>query len=143
MSHELHPSTLEHLGLVAAIRAYCNEVSRRGETTVRFDSIHPPERIAPPAALCLFRVVQEGVQNAAKHSSATVVQVTLRGSDYSLTLAISDDGRGFDTERTNGGLGLISMAERVRVIGGEFSIRSSLNKGTRLEVRLAPSPVTD
>ncbi len=141
MSHELHPSTLEHLGIVAAIRAYCGEVSRRGETTVRFDSIHPPEPIAPPAALCLFRVVQEGVQNAAKHSMATVVQVTLRGSDDNLTLAISDDGRGFDTERTNGGLGLVSMAERVRVIGGEFSIRSSLNKGTRLEVRLPSSPV--
>ena len=141
MSHELHPSTLEHLGLVAAIRAYCDEVSRRGETTVRFDSIHPPEHIAPPAALCLFRVVQEGVQNAAKHASATVVQVTLRGDKHSLTLAISDDGSGFDTEHTNGGLGLISMAERVRGIGGQFSIRSSLNKGTRLEVRLAPSPV--
>ncbi|TDI47197.1 MAG: PAS domain S-box protein [Acidobacteria bacterium] len=143
ISHELHPSTLEHLGLVAAIRAYCDEVSRRGETTIRFDSIHPPEHIAPPAALCLFRVVQEGVQNAAKHASATVVQVTLRGADDSLTLAISDDGRGFDTDRTNGGLGLVSMAERVRVLGGQFSIRSSLNKGTRLEVRLDPSPVAD
>ena len=81
------------------------------------------------------------MQNAAKHSSATVVQVTLRGADHSLTLAISDDGRGFDTEHTNGGLGLISMAERVRSIGGKFTIRSSLNKGTRLEVRLHPSPV--
>jgi signal transduction histidine kinase len=143
ISHELHPSTLEHLGLVAAIRAYCDEVSRRGETTIRFDSIHPPEHIAPPAALCLFRVVQEGVQNAAKHASATVVQVTLRGADDSLTLAISDDGRGFDTERANGGLGLVSMAERVRVLGGQFSIRSSLNKGTRVEVRLDPSPIAD
>lgn len=137
MSHELHPSMLEHLGLVAAVRAYCDEASRREKLAVRFDSIRPPESIAPNAALCLFRVVQEGVRNAAKHSRASAVQVTLRSSNGSILLAIADNGCGFDVRKDrNGGLGLVSMAERVRAIGGEFGILSDAREGTRLEVRL-------
>ena len=137
MSHELHPSMLEHLGLVAAVRSYCNEESRRGSVAVRFDPIRPPESIAPETALCLFRVVQEGVRNAAKHSGASAIQVTLRSANGSILLAIADNGSGFDpVAGRNGGLGLISMAERVRAIGGEFRIHSDAREGTRLEVQL-------
>ena len=143
MSHELHPSMLEHLGLVAAVRGYCDEVSRRGDIRVRFDPIRPPERVSPDIALCLFRVVQEGVRNAAKHSGADVVQVTLRSSDDAITLAIADDGCGFENRRSNGGLGLVSMAERVRAIGGEFGILSDRDEGTRLEVRLPLAKLHD
>jgi PAS domain S-box-containing protein len=137
MSHELHPSMLEHLGLVAAVRAYCDEAGRREKLAVRFDPIRPPESIAPHTALCLFRVVQEGVRNAAKHSGASAVQVTLRSSNGSILLAIADNGCGFDVSAgRNGGLGLVSMTERVRAIGGEFGIFSSARQGTRLEVTL-------
>ena len=137
MSHELHPSMLEHLGLVAAVRSYCDEEGRRGNVSIRFDPIRPPESIAPETALCLFRVVQEGVRNASKHSGASAVQVTLRSANGSILLAIADNGSGFDpAEDRNGGLGLISMAERVRAIGGRFNILSNPSEGTRLEVQL-------
>jgi len=137
MSHRLHPSMLEHLGLVAALRAYCDEISHRGSLSVRFDAIHPPETMAPEIALCLFRVVQEGVTNAAKHAEPNTVQVTLRYTDRAALLTIADDGHGFDfANHASGGLGLVSMSERVRDIGGEFTVMSDATEGTRLEVRL-------
>ena len=137
MSHELHPSMLEHLGLVAAVRSYYDEETHRGGLAVRFDPIRPPESISPETSSCLFRVVQEGVRNAAKHSRANAVQATLRRANGSILLAIADNGSGFDPSADrNGGLGLISMAERVRAIGGRFDILSDPNEGTRLEVSL-------
>lgn len=141
ISHELHPSMLEHLGLVAAVRAYCDEANRHDDVTVRFDPIHPPETIAPETALCLFRVVQEGVRNAAKHSGASAVQVTLRSSNGTLLLAIADNGTGLHLdENYNGGLGLVSMSERVKAIGGDLDILSNPREGTRLEVRVPIRP---
>ena len=137
MSHELHPSILEHLGLVAAVRSHCDEVDRRGDIHVRFDPVRPPGQIGPEAALCLYRVVQEGVRNASKHSGAALVRVTLESSPESADLTILDDGCGFDPEaRTSGGLGLVSMTERVRALGGEFCVTSKPGEGTRLHVRL-------
>ena len=141
MSHELHPSMLEHLGLVAAVRSYCDEESRRGSVAVRFDPIRPPESIAPETALCFLRVVQEGVRNAAKHFGASAIQVTLRRANGSILLAIANNGSGFEPAAgRNGGLGLISMAERVRAIGGRFNILSDPSEGTRLEVQLPALP---
>ena len=112
-----------------------------GGVAVRFDPIRPPGSIAPETALCLFRVVQEGVRNAAKHSGASAIQVTLRRANGSILVAIADNGSGFDPAAgRNGGLGLISMAERVRAIGGRFNILSDPSEGTRLEVQLPALP---
>lgn len=136
MSHELHPSILEHLGLVAALRAHCEEVSRREGIPVDLHVNDSPE-VSREAALCLFRVTQEGVRNAAQHSGADRVEVTLGAGPGTIELVISDDGFGFDrNERTNGGLGLLSMEERVRIVGGSFRITSETDSGTRVEVRV-------
>jgi signal transduction histidine kinase len=85
-------------------------------------------------ALCLFRVAQEALRNAIKHSGATTVSVHLKGARDRLVLTIADDGRGFDAEAAHGGLGLISMKERIEQVGGTLRIRSQPGGGTCLEV---------
>src|SRR5206468_12365140 len=89
-------------------------------------------------ALCSYRVTQEGLRNAARHSGAGTVYVTLRGNDDWIELTIEDDGRGFDehTARNHGGLGLTSIDERVRLVGGMVSVDSSPGNGTRIHLRV-------
>jgi signal transduction histidine kinase len=104
------------------------------ETAITFT--HEDAAVALPqdVALCLFRVAQEALRNAIKHSGATAVSVHLKGTPERLVLTIADDGRGFDVEAASGGLGLISMEERVEQVGGTLRIRSEPGVGTHLEV---------
>jgi signal transduction histidine kinase len=141
LSHELHPSKLGSLGLVAAIEGLCRDISRRHGIVVDFhhggDSSFPDE----PASLHLYRIAQEALHNVVKHSAAKEVLVELQIGQDALELRIVDDGCGFvPAARTQEGLGLTSMRERVKIVGGQIAIQSTPGMGTRLGVRL-PSRV--
>jgi PAS domain S-box-containing protein len=145
LSHELHPSKLEQLGLVAAVRSFCKDVMAAHKIGIQFEARELPRVVPDATALCLYRVVQEAVQNVVKHSGATHAQVELAGSANGggIRLTISDDGAGFDLERVRakGSLGLVSMRERVRVVHGRLSLDSVKGRGTRVEVQVPTSAV--
>jgi signal transduction histidine kinase len=139
LSHRLHPAKLRLLGLVSAVEALQRELSQ-SELSVTFTHDTIPPTLSPELTLCLFRVVQEALQNAVKYSKATHVAVHLEGSVQGLALTIIDNGVGFDVSAEWGkGLGLISMRERLDAIGGTLEIQSARGVGTRLDVR---APVT-
>ncbi len=136
LSHRLHSSTLERLGLAAGVSSFCKEFTAQQGTQIAFSYDDVPRAVSPDVALCLFRIVQEGLRNVKKHSKATHAQVRLERLDGGLHLSISDNGRGFDLEDISDGqgLGMWSMKERVRQIDGRFEMRSAPYKGTRVEV---------
>jgi signal transduction histidine kinase len=136
VSHRLHPSALENLGLAPGVNALCKEFSSRQSIQVDFSSENIPRVVSPNVALCLFRIVQEGLQNLRKHSGASEARVSLRKNGDRLLLSVCDEGNGFDTKemRNKVGLGIPSMGERVRLLGGQFEIQSEPGKGTRIEV---------
>ncbi len=132
LSHELHSAKLEYLGLAVAMRAFCTEFAERQKIKVHFD-IH--DLSSPPASeisLCLFRVLQEALHNAAKHSGVRHFDVCLRETADKIQLTVSDSGAGFDIDaaKRGRGLGLISMEERVKLVNGTLSMQSQPNLGT-------------
>lgn len=136
MAHQLHPSILEDLGLPAALGLYCEEVSRRFGMPVSFRT-HRVLELTKETATCLYRVAQEALQNAARHSGSERVMVRVGGTATGALLSVRDTGVGFDPGTTRGGergLGVISMEERVRVVGGRLSVRSRPGRGTRVRV---------
>jgi signal transduction histidine kinase len=136
-ARDLHPFTLTHLGLEAALRSYCQEFSELRQIKVRLVWRAVPETLSPDIALCVYRVVQEALGNAARHSAASRVLLAVGGRKEALNVAIRDNGVGFDPDQARGkGLGLISMEERVRQVGGTFSIRPRPGRGTRIEIRI-------
>jgi signal transduction histidine kinase len=138
LSHELHSSRLEYLGIVSAIRGFCKEFGDKHKVTVDFDDEGNPPTVPQDISLCLFRVMQEGLHNAAKHSGVRVFEVKLHGSPAEIHLIVRDSGVGFDPElaRDTQGLGLISMQERVRLVKGTISITSRPKSGTEINVRI-------
>ena len=136
LSHRLHSSTLERLGLAAGVAAFCKEFAAQQGIQVAFSQDDVPRSVSPNVALCLFRIVQEGLRNVKKHSGAGNAQVQLERVDGAIHLLISDKGQGFDLEEAaeGQGLGLCSMRERVQLVGGRFEIHSETQKGTTLEV---------
>jgi signal transduction histidine kinase len=135
VSYQLHPSKLDHLGLVAAARSFCQELASHHEIKISFKEKGCNEPLPKDVTLCLFRIVQESLRNVIKHSGAREAKVTLSGTAHVIHLSVSDTGRGFDVGalESKSGLGLISMRERLRLVGGVISIRSSA-RGTRIEV---------
>ncbi len=138
LSRELHPSVLEHLGLEAALSAHCAEFRKQAGIQLNLSVTDLPEEIDREVSLCLYRVVQEALRNAARHAGASEILVKLAGNGGGVELQIVDDGSGFDVARAanDGRLGLVSMEERVRFVGGELEVRSELSVGTRLSVRI-------
>ena len=134
MSHRLHPAKLRLIGLVPSLQGLQREFSSSG-LSVTFDH-HGVHGLLPhDLSLCLFRIAQEALVNAAKHSGARTVSVTLAGGPATLSLIIADDGVGFDVDAVAGkGLGLVSIAERLDPVGGTLHIVSAPGAGTRLEV---------
>ena len=136
LSHQLHPQGLRLIGLVPALETLQRELSRP-ETAIVFTHDIVPPSVPIEVTLCLFRVVQEALQNALKYSKAKQVSVQLQGNSHSLALSVVDDGIGFDVERAWGeGLGLISMRERVESVRGTLEIHSRPGNGTRLEIHV-------
>jgi PAS domain S-box-containing protein len=138
LSHELHTSQLEYLGLVAAMRGFCTELAAKQKVKIDFAHEHIPPGVPEETALCLFRVMQEALNNAAKHSGVRFFEVKLEGSSREISLAVRDFGVGFDPmlAKATRGLGLINMRERVNLINGIFSITSSPQSGTEVSVRV-------
>jgi PAS domain S-box-containing protein len=143
-AHQLHSAHLEVLGLVSAVQGLCDEFSRQYGINASFRHHTMPAHIPSDVALCLFRIVQEGLQNVAKHSGALSCEVTLEGSREGLRLVIKDPGIGFDPARLKmkPGLGFVSMRERLRMVGGEMTVESSPQRGTELSVRVPHASMT-
>ena len=136
ISHRLHPSKLEALGLVATIRGHCRDVSRQS-LQVHFTEQGAPSKISADVSLCLFRVVEEALSNARRHSSATEATVTLVDTAAEIVLRVSDSGCGFSRAGAPAhGIGLVSMRERLHALGGTLVITSSPGRGTVVEARI-------
>jgi signal transduction histidine kinase len=129
LSHQLHPSKLEHLGLEAAVRGLCTELGQHHGLTVKFVATDVPRAIPEATAVCLYRIVQEGLRNVVKQA-----RVELSGTPGRLRLQVSDDGIGFDPAARGEGLGLVSMRERLALVGGRILIDSRPRGGTRIDV---------
>jgi len=138
LSHKLHPARLDLQGLVAATGSLCRELAEQHDLQIRFTHHDVPTDMPMEVSLCLFRVVQEALRNVVKHGRTNEAEVELRGQAEGMELRISDFGAGFDTKAipANGGLGLISMGERLRLIGGELMVVSRPTEGTQLRVRV-------
>ena len=138
LSHQLHSSKLEYLGIVAAVTSFCREFSEQHEVSVKFSNQNVPRFLPADISLSLFRVTQEALQNALKYSGVSEFSVTLRGAAGEIQLEISDGGVGFDVEQAKRqkGLGLVSMQERVHLVHGIFAIESKAGSGTRIFIRV-------
>lgn len=143
LSHQLHPSKLETLGLVSSLRGFCREFSVQHKLEVQFLERDIPRQIPNDVTLCLFRITQEALRNVARHSGAVEAAVELSANTAGIELRISDPGRGFDIESAKGadGLGLISMRERLRLVGGHLSIESGQSRGTRIRARVPQTAI--
>lgn len=137
ISHRLHPDIIEDLGLPEALRALVDEHNRSGSEVVLLMR-DVPRKIPLATATTLYRIVQEGLRNAAKHASGSAVQVALEGKLSDLELKIQDTGPGFSAieVRSKGGLGLLSMQERARLAGGKLMLGGRPGEGTVLLVRV-------
>lgn len=142
LSHQLHPAKLEQLGLVAALRGLCCELAQAHGLSIEFAAAGVPASIPGETALCLYRITQEALRNIIKHSGAPHARVELCGSPDAITLKISDDGAGFDPVGSDGnpGLGLVSMRERLRLVGGQIAIDARPAGGVRIDVRIPWTP---
>ena len=132
LAYQLHPSVLEELGLVEALRAECERRGRQGRLAVSMNLESVPAVAGEEAQLCLFRVAQEALTNVARHAGTARASVTLRRADGGLLLAVGDQGVGFDPTRPREGrsLGLASMRERLHLVGGTLDVESSPGRGT-------------
>jgi signal transduction histidine kinase len=134
LSSELHPSKLDRLGLTAAISSLCKEISGRQNLQIdcKFKGI--PDSLPPDVSLCLYRVLQECLQNVINHSGACSAAVLLQGSPSEIRLRVTDEGVGFRPASVKGkrGLGLPSTKERLRLVGGTMSIESQPMRGTQI-----------
>jgi signal transduction histidine kinase len=145
LSHSLHPGVLEHVGLVTALRGYCGDFERTHGLPVSFHGDGELGPVLPDVALCLYRVTQEGLGNVARHAGARHARVTLERDGDDVVLTLGDDGRGFDPSeaRSRRGLGLLSLDERARLVGGRLTIKRESEHGTVLQVTLPLSKVLD
>jgi signal transduction histidine kinase len=144
LSHDLHPSVLQHAGLVTTLSEHCAEIGRQQRVAITFSADGDFEATPAATALCLYRVTQEGLRNVVTHAAADHAEVRLQRIGDGAELTIADDGRGFEVGEAGPagrGLGLISINERVRLVGGSVSIFTEVNKGTRMKV-LVPLAVS-
>lgn len=138
ISHQLHPARLDLQGLVAALTSFCRELTNQHGLQIHFVHRDVPAALPSEVALCLFRIAQEALRNVVKHANTLEATVDLSAQDDGISLCVSDAGSGFDPEsaQRKGGLGLLSMRERLRLIGGQLAIQSALDQGTRIQVRI-------
>jgi PAS domain S-box-containing protein len=143
LSHELHSSKLEYLGIATAMRGFCREFSEQQKMEIEFENHDLPSPLSPDISLCLFRILQEALHNSAKHSGVRHFEVRLWGTSDEIYLTVSDSGAGFDVEgaKEGRGLGLVSMGERVKLLKGTLSIDSQPKCGTTIRVRVPLSSV--
>jgi len=138
LSHELHSAKLQYLGIVGAIRGFCREFGEQQKVEIDFQSHDLPKPLSADISLSFFRVLQEALHNAAKHSGVRHIEVRLWGTSDEINLTVKDSGAGFDREaaKESRGLGLISMEERVKLLKGTLSIESQPKRGTTIHARV-------
>lgn len=141
LSHQLHPATLEHLGLIPALKGLCQQFAQREQIDLTFHNHANYAPVCPEISLGLFRIAQEALRNISKHSQATEARVNLAILPGKLTLEVWDDGIGFTaaTAGRGGGIGLASMRERAALAGGELWIHSRPGEGTTVRVEIKSS----
>ncbi len=144
LSHQLHSSRLEHLGLVAAVRGFCGELAKRHAVNVDFIDQNVPRNLTKDISLCLFRIAQEALHNAVKYSGVNEFKVELYRVGDELQLVVTDHGIGFDVPeaRHKGGLGLLSMQERIHLVHGKLYVESAPGIGTKV-IANVPGVVND
>jgi len=144
LAHELHPPKLDYLGVAAAMNSFCKEFAERHNVTIDF-SDEGLNTVPSEISLCLFRVLQEALHNALKHSGVRHFMVELRGAADTVQLTVRDSGVGFDPDVMvqGSGLGLTSMKERLKLVDGIFSIDSQANRGTTIRARAPLSSGSD
>jgi two-component system NarL family sensor kinase len=135
LTRHLHPSHVEIAGLVSAVSGFCGEYARQNGFEVEFTHSRVPDVLPQEVKLCLYRVAQEAIRNSQRHSGCRRVRVELIGSPEAIRLRVSDAGRGFEpnSARSFDGLGLVSMTERVKSLGGQFRVQSKPGTGTSVE----------
>lgn len=138
LSHQLHPAKIEQLGLVTALRGLCRDLGASHNLIIDFTADEMSIPIPQAVGLCLYRIAQEGLRNAIKHSKADGLEVKLRQCGDELVMSIADNGSGFDiaNQQEHAGLGLISIRERLRLVDGALQIESKPDEGTRIEVKV-------
>jgi PAS domain S-box-containing protein len=134
LSHQLHSSRLDLLGIVVAIRGFCKEFSKKHAVNVEFRDKHVPAKPPNDVSLCLFRIAQEALHNAVKYSGTTEFTVELYRIEDEIRLVVTDQGAGFDAlqAQRKGGLGLLSMQERIQLVHGKLEIESAPGMGTKV-----------
>jgi signal transduction histidine kinase len=138
LSHGLHPSFLEDLGLETALRGLCDEFEESHGIGVRFEHQEGTQTMTAAAGATLYRIAQEALRNVVKHAGDACVTMKLYEKDGYCCLTVEDDGRGFNpgSHRSRPALGFISMQERVMLLGGRMSVDSAEGKGTRVEIQI-------
>jgi signal transduction histidine kinase len=137
----LRPSMLDDLGLAPALKWQAREVARRSGIKVKVDAEDVPDHLPDEYRTCIYRVVQEALHNATRHSKATHVRVTVTHEESRVSVSIKDDGVGFQSPQEKG-MGILGMEERVRHLGGSFHIDSGPGKGTAILIQLPLAPET-
>jgi signal transduction histidine kinase len=138
LAYKLHPSILDNVGLLAAMKNLCLEITASGKLSVEFYHQGSFAELPKDVTLCVFRIAQEALRNCMKHSEADSAEAVLINTGKEVRLSVLDEGRGFDTDRktVGQGLGFASMAERLRIVGGKMKINSRPSHGTRIEVSI-------
>jgi signal transduction histidine kinase len=138
LAHQLHPSSLDDLGLVISLQSLCEEFSTENNIPVRFASRNVPRSVSRETASCFYRITEQSLRNVIQHSGAAHVSVDLSSSAGVVILSVEDDGTGFDPEkvRGRGSLGLTGMQERARLLSGTLCIASRPGRGTRIKVEV-------
>lgn len=136
LSYKLHPSKLDHLGLAAAVKGLCQEISSKGALQIEFEQKGFPANLPDEVTLCVYRIAQETLRNCVKHSGAQTAVVRLENTGDEIHLTVADTGRGFDVDlqAMKKGLGFTSMQDRLRIVGGKMQIRANPRFGTHIEV---------
>jgi signal transduction histidine kinase len=140
--HQLHPSILDDLGLPIALQQLMDDFAGRTGLKSTFRHADVPPALSRDLATCFYRIAQESLSNVARHADASRVEMDLTGVDDGLALSITDDGRGFDRGKIGAapaGLGLVSMNERLRLVGGALDVTSGARTGTTVRA-WAPVP---
>jgi signal transduction histidine kinase len=142
LSHRLHSSKLQYLGLATAMRGFCQEFGEQQKVEIDFEAHDLPSPLSPDISLCFFRVLQEALHNSAKYSGVRQFEVRSWGTPNEVHLTVSDLGSGFDIDlaRKSRGLGLISMDERLKILNGRLSIQSQLKRGTTVHAVVPLNP---
>jgi len=136
LARQLRPSALDDHGLVAALETQLKRFSARTGVEARLDTGGDPDRVAEVVQTAIYRVAQEALTNITRHAGATIVELVVAQTNGEVELRVSDDGRGFDPTARGRGLGLVGMAERARLVGGELDVRSAPGGGTTITLRV-------